>query len=87
MRLLTDEQIKNLTPISATAKIDTKAKIVKIKFFTSDIRWSWYVVDYDKDENIFFVYDNGYYLEWSYFYFLGYLNRFQSLLLCLILLL
>ena len=45
MRLLTDEQIKNLPPLYATEKIATKDKIVKIKFFTPDSSWSWYAVE------------------------------------------
>ena len=39
----------------------------KIKFFTPDSNWSWYVVEYDKYEKIFFGFVNGHYPEWGYF--------------------
>lgn len=67
MKLLTDEQAKNLPPLYATENIATKDKIAKIKFFTPDSSWSWYAVEYDKDEKIFFGYVNGHYPEWGYF--------------------
>ena len=67
MRLLTDEQAENLPQLYSTENIPTKNKIVKIKFFTPDSNWSWYVVEYDKYEKIFFGFVHGHYPEWGYF--------------------
>ncbi|WP_026804112.1 DUF2958 domain-containing protein [Aliarcobacter lanthieri] len=67
MKLLSDEQVNKLPPLYATENIATKDKIVKIKFFTPDSNWTWYAVEYDKNEKIFFGYVNGHYPEWGYF--------------------
>ena len=67
MVLLPKEIEEKLPPLYATEKIATKDKIVKIKFFTPDSSWSWYVVEYDKEEKIFFGYVKGHYPEWGYF--------------------
>ncbi len=67
MRLLTDEQAENLPQLYSTENIPTKDKTVKIKFFTPDSNWSWYVVEYDKYEKVFFGFVNGHYPEWGYF--------------------
>lgn len=63
MTLLPKEIEKKLTPLYTTEKIATKDKIVKIKFFTPDSSWSWYVVEYDKEEKIFFGFVKGHYEE------------------------
>ncbi|PRM99509.1 DUF2958 domain-containing protein [Aliarcobacter cryaerophilus] len=67
MKLLSDEQAEKLPPLYATENIATKDKIVKIKFFTPDSNWTWYAVEYDKNEKIFFGFVNGHYPEWGYF--------------------
>ena len=67
MTLLPKEIKEKLPPLYTTEKIATKDKIVKIKFFTPDSSWSWYVVEYDKEEKIFFGFVKGHYEEWGYF--------------------
>ena len=67
MVLLPKEIEENLPPLYSTEDIATKDKIVKIKFFTPDSNWSWYVVEYDKEQKIFFGYVDGLYPEWGYF--------------------
>jgi len=67
MTLLPKEIEKTLPPLYATEKIATGEKIIKIKFFTPDSSWSWYIVEWDKEEKIFFGYVNGHYGEWGYF--------------------
>ena len=62
MKLLTDEQTEKLPQLYSTENILTKDKIVKIKFFTPDSNWSWYVVEYDKYEKAFFGFVNGHYI-------------------------
>ena len=49
MVLLPKEIEEKLPPLYSTENIATKDKIVKIKFFTPDSNWSWYVVEYDKE--------------------------------------
>ena len=67
MTLLPKEIEKTLPPLYATEKIATEQKIIKIKFFTPDSSWSWYVVEWDKEEKIFFGYVKGHCGEWGYF--------------------
>ena len=45
MVLLTKEIENDLPKLYSTENIATKDKIVKIKFFTPDSNWSWYVVE------------------------------------------
>ena len=67
MTLLPKEIEETLPPLYATEKIATAEKIIKIKFFTPDSSWSWYVVEWDKEEKIFFGYIQGHYGELGYF--------------------
>jgi hypothetical protein len=67
MTLLPKEIEEKLPPLYATEKIATKDKIVKIKFFTPNSSWTWHVVEYDKEDKIFFGYVDGLYPEWGYF--------------------
>jgi hypothetical protein len=57
MKLLNDELIKALPPLYSTEKI--KDPIVLCKFFTPDSSWSWYVLEFDKTNGIFFGYVCG----------------------------
>ena len=54
MTLLPKEIEKTLPLLYATKKIATGEKIIKIKFFTPDSSWSWYIVEWDKEEKIFY---------------------------------
>lgn len=67
MVLLPKKLEETLPPLYETENIATNDKIVKIKFFTPDNNWSWYIVEYDKEEKIFFGYVKGIYPEWGYF--------------------
>ena len=67
MTLLPKELEKTLPPLYATEKIATAEKIKKIKFFTPDSSWSLYVVEWDKEEKIFFGFVKGHYGEFGYF--------------------
>ena len=65
MKLLTDELIKNLSPRYATENI--KDPLIQCKFFTPDSSWSWYVLEFDKTNEIFFGYVCGLENELGYF--------------------
>ena len=65
MKLLTDELIKNLPPLYATENI--KDPLIQCKFFTPDSSWSWYVLEFDKTNEIFFGYVCGLENELGYF--------------------
>lgn len=65
MKLLTDELIKTLPPLYSTENI--KDPLIQCKFFTSDSSWSWYVLEFDKTNEIFFGYVCGLENELGYF--------------------
>ncbi len=65
MKLLTDELIKNLPPLYSTENI--KDPLIQCKFFTPDSSWSWYVLEFDKTNEIFFGYVCGLENELGYF--------------------
>ena len=65
MKLLNDELIKALPPLYSTENI--KDPIVLCKFFTPDSSWSWYVLEFDKTNGIFFGYVCGFENELGYF--------------------
>ena len=65
MKLLNDELIKTLPPLYATENI--KDPLIQCKFFTPDSSWTWYVLEYDKTNEIFFGYVCGLENELGYF--------------------
>lgn len=67
MKLLTDELIKTLPPLYSTENI--KDPLIQCKFFTPDSSWSWYVLEFDKTNEIFFGYVCGLERELGYFSF------------------
>lgn len=67
MKLLPKELEQTLPKLYSTKNTPANEKVLKIKFFTPDANWSWYVSEYDKDEKIFFGFVDGNYPEWGYF--------------------
>jgi hypothetical protein len=65
MKLLNDELIKILPPLYSTENI--KDPLIQCKFFTPDSSWTWYVLEYDKTNEIFFGYVCGFENELGYF--------------------
>ena len=65
MKLLTDELIKTLPPLYSTENI--KDPLIQCKFFTPDSSWTWYVLEFDKTNEIFFGYVCGLERELGYF--------------------
>ena len=67
MKLLTKELEKRIPLLYATENIKTENKTVHIKYFTPDSNWSWFVVEYNPKDRIFFGFIQGLYPEWGYF--------------------
>lgn len=65
MKLLNDELIKTLPPLYSTENL--KDPLIQCKFFTPDSSWTWYVLEYDKTNEIFFGYVCGFENELGYF--------------------
>lgn len=64
MKLLTNALRKSLPPFGAGD--EAGAAIARVKFFTPDSSWTWYVSEFDGDDTFFGLVD-GIALEYGYF--------------------
>lgn len=65
MNLLTKEILAKLPPLGATEH--QKVPLVVVKFFTPWSFWTWYAMEYDSEERIFFGFVRGLAEELGYF--------------------
>jgi hypothetical protein len=65
MKLLTKELQKKIPPLYTAEK--QKDPLVVAKFFLPWTNWTWYVLEYDPEERIFFGYVVGLDSELGYF--------------------
>jgi len=64
VKLLTKELREKLPPLYATEH--DPDPLVRVKFFTPDSNWTWYVIEFD-GEDTFFGYVAGFEAELGYF--------------------
>jgi len=68
MKLLTKTIEKKLPVLYSTENIPSEEKVVHVKFFTPWTNWTWYGIEYDAEQRLFFGYINdGYGKELGYF--------------------
>lgn len=67
MKLLTKEILKKIPPIYAQDSLPEEEKVIHVKFFTPWAGWTWYGLEYDPEEQIFFGYVEGLEKEYGYF--------------------
>jgi len=67
MKLLTKAIERSLPPLYATENVPAEAKILAVKFFAPWTNWTWYGVEYDPAQRLFFGYVEGLEKEWGYF--------------------
>ena len=67
MKLLTKELEKKLPKLYATENVKPEDKVVVVKFFHPFSSWTWYAVEYDPIEQLFFGLMDGFEREWGYF--------------------
>ena len=65
MKLLTKALKKKLPKLYSQDNI--KDPTAQVKFFCPWNQWSWYGVEYDPKQELFFGYTKGHYKEWGYF--------------------
>lgn len=75
MKLLTQEILKSLPALNATDNIPIEEKVIQVKFFCPWNNWTWYGVEYDPQEHLFFGLVHGFEKEWGYFF----LDELQSI--------
>ena len=66
-KLLTKALAAKLPPLYSTEKTPTAEKIAIIKFFDCCSQWTWYGVEYDPKDRVFFGWVIGHVKEWGYF--------------------
>ena len=66
MKLLTKAIRDKLPPLYATESLSDDEKVVQVKFFTPDSSWTWYTIEWDK-EDTFFGLVVGFEVEMGYF--------------------
>ena len=67
MKLLTKEIVKRLPGLYSTEHIPLADKIVQAKFFSPWTSWTWYPIEYDPVERVFFGYVVGHESEFGNF--------------------
>lgn len=67
MKLLTKELEKQFPKLYETESIPIEEKTVIAKFFTPDANWTWYAVEYDPKQGMFWGLVDGLEKEWGYF--------------------
>ena len=67
MKLMTKEIINRIPPLYSTESVDTKDKVIHVKFFTPWHKWTWYAIEFDPADEVFFGYVQGDYDEWGCF--------------------
>lgn len=65
MKLLTEEIIKKLPPLYSQE--NNPDPLVMVKFFDPFSQWTWYAIEYDPKERIFFGFVVGFEEEMGYF--------------------
>lgn len=65
--LMTKEIEKRIPRLYATEEIENEDKVVHVKYFSPVNGWTWYGVEYDPEEKLFFGLVEGYEREWGYF--------------------
>jgi len=65
MKLLTKEIEKVLPPLYSQEKVEDP--IVWVKYFHPVSNWTWYGIEYDPEERLFFGYVEGFENELGYF--------------------
>ena len=66
-KLMTKTIEKRLPPLHGTEGVCLKDKVVRVKFFTPASSWTWYGVEYDPEERMFWGLVIGFEKEWGYF--------------------
>ena len=67
MKLLTKELQEKLPRLRDTEDVPCEDKILQVKFFHPMSNWTWYGVEYDPDERLFWGLVDGDFVEWGYF--------------------
>lgn len=65
MPLLTQDILRRLPPLYATEDVAAADKVAQAKLFTPWSRWTWYVIEYDPGDRVFFALVVGFETEFG----------------------
>jgi len=66
-KLLTQTLEKKLPALYATENVKLGEKVAVAKFFTPASNWTWYAIEYDPEDQLFFGLVDGHCPEFGYF--------------------
>lgn len=66
-KLLTKTIEKKLPKFYETENVKPENKVAVVKFFTPASNWTWYGIEYDSEQKVFFGYVCGFEKEFGYF--------------------
>ena len=78
MKLLTKELERQFPKHKETEETPLEEKTVIAKFFHPFSNWTWYAVEYDPKDRLFFGLVDGFVKEWGYFS----LDELESVRVC-----
>ena len=61
------EALKEMPALYATEKKDEEKHLFRMRFYHPLAKWSWYAVEYDPEDRVFFGWMDGDTQEWGYF--------------------
>ena len=67
MMLLTAKNKQDLPPLYSLEETKLEDIICQVKFFHPFCSWTWYAVEFDPKEGLFFGWVDGSFPEWGYF--------------------
>lgn len=67
VKLVTKEIERKMPELYSTEEIPTDDKILAVKFFAPWSNWTWYAVEFDAVDGVFFGYVEGHCGEWGAF--------------------
>ncbi|MEI7607651.1 MAG: DUF2958 domain-containing protein [Rhodospirillaceae bacterium] len=67
MKLLTQEILARLPPLYATEEVAIEEKVAQVKYFSAWSAWSWYGIEYNPTDRIFFGLVVGFETEFGNF--------------------
>lgn len=67
MELMPKSIAKNIPALYETEACPLEDKVVYLKLFTPWTNWTWYAVEFDPEQNLFWGLAVGHEAEWGYF--------------------
>ena len=64
------EVLAQMPALYSTEKEEEEEHLFRMRFYHPLAQWSWYAVEYDPEDKVFFGWMDGEFQEWGYFHLL-----------------